>query len=649
MPELLRLEAPIELQAAADDRTKPAKISILAYGGAVMRVPAWGNVAIDLAGLEIPGSVPLLSDHEANLDSIIGAGVPSVEHGQLFVAGTLAESDTSRKVIALFKSGVPFGASVGVEPTQTETIRAGSEVSINSRTIKADGRPFQLVKRGRLREVSVVGIGADPTSAVSIAAKAASQSKGNTMPDTDNYVVTGDDKTRLEANFHSATPDPDLEQRRLRIIDCWTPRNINAKTHPELAESARLLRARAVNGECSLDELRHEAEALLNASRPTSPAIHGSNHDRQPDILAAAFCQSAGLPGIEKHFDAPTLDAAHTTFRGGAGLGEVLLLCAQEGGYSGRPVVRAGNLREILQAAFSTHTLTTVLSTTGNKFLLDGFNSVEQVWKSISRSKAVKDFKETTSYRLTGDLVFEELPPAGEIKHGTVGQESYTNQARTYAKMLELTRQDIINDDLGAFDDLRNRLGRGAALKLNAVFWAALLDNASFFTEARGNLQTGASTALAEDGTALAAAEKLFLDLSDDDGHPLGIEPSLLLVPTALSVTGRKLYASAEMRDTTSSTTFQTTNLFYNRFKPLTSAYLGANNTNGSDTAWWLLADAANLATMEVCFLDGVESPTIESADADFNTLGIQTRGYFDFGCAKSEWRAGVMSDGTDG
>jgi hypothetical protein len=50
--------------------------------------------------------------------------------------------------------------------------------------------------------------------------------------------------------------------------------------------------------------------------------------------------------------------------------------------------------------------------------------------------------------------------------------------------------------------------------------------------------------------------------------------------------------------------------------------------------AWYLLADPADLPVIEVAFLNGQESPTIETAEADFNVLGVQMRGYHDFGCA---------------
>ena len=53
------------------------------------------------------------------------------------------------------------------------------------------------------------------------------------------------------------------------------------------------------------------------------------------------------------------------------------------------------------------------------------------------------------------------------------------------------------------------------------------------------------------------------------------------------------------------------------------------------------------LKPVVVSFLNGQRSPTVESADADFNTLGIQLRGYHDFGCSQSEYLAGIKSKGA--
>jgi len=68
------------------------------------------------------------------------------------------------------------------------------------------------------------------------------------------------------------------------------------------------------------------------------------------------------------------------------------------------------------------------------------------------------------------------------------------------------------------------------------------------------------------------------------------------------------------------------------------SSYLSnPKYTGASSLAWYILADPADMPVIEVAFLNGQQQPTVESADADFNNLGIQMRGYHDFGVAKQE------------
>jgi hypothetical protein len=94
----------------------------------------------------------------------------------------------------------------------------------------------------------------------------------------------------------------------------------------------------------------------------------------------------------------------------------------------------------------------------------------------------VSDFKTVTSYRLIGKDQYELVAPGGEIKHGTLGNETYSNRADTYGLMLSIDRRDIINDDLGAITTVPQKLGRGSGLKINDVFWTTFLNNAAFFT-----------------------------------------------------------------------------------------------------------------------------------------------------------------------
>ena len=80
------------------------------------------------------------------------------------------------------------------------------------------------------------------------------------------------------------------------------------------------------------------------------------------------------------------------------------------------------------------------------------------------------------------------------------------------------------------------------------------------------------------------------------------------------------------------------------------SRYLGNSKYTGySAKAWYLLADPNDLAVIEVAFLDGVDTPTVQTAGPDwnFNRLGISMRVIFDFGVNQQNFRAGVKSNGA--
>lgn len=408
------------------------------------------------------------------------------------------------------------------------------------------------------------------------------------------------------------------------------------------------------------DATKAELE-VLRASRPQAATMQAApmgfaisgpgavNHD----VLEAACLLSAGLTKPEEHCDQQHLDAAAKRFRHGIGLQELLLEAALANGYHGHSfrsdphtIMRlAFPSREQVQAGWSTIDIGGILSNVANKFLLEGFFSVERVWRNICAVRNVSDFKTVTSYRLIGTDQYEQVSPGGELKHGTLGNETYTNKADTYGLMLSIDRRDVINDDLGAITTVPRKLGRGSGLKINDVFWTIFLNNAAFFAVGNKNYLAGATTALGID--ALSGAEQTFLDQVDSDGKPIGVMPAVMLVPTALSALGTQLFKSVEIRDTTANAKTPIANPHQGKFRVEVSRYLGnAKYTGNSQKAWYLLSDPNDLPVIEVAFLNGNESPTIESAEADFNVLGVQMRGYHDFGVALQDPRGGVKSKG---
>jgi phage major head subunit gpT-like protein len=292
--------------------------------------------------------------------------------------------------------------------------------------------------------------------------------------------------------------------------------------------------------------------------------------------------------------------------------------------------------------AFSSLTLPGIFSNIAHKSLLEGFLSVDTEWKKIVKFGSVNNFHTYHRYRMTADFKFEKIGADGEMKHGQLGEEHYTQQIETYAKMFSITRKDIINDDLGALSDIPRYIGIGAADTINDLVWQTFLnsktsDGKTLFHADHKNLLP--NTDLDIDG--LTAAELAFSLQERSKGRPLGIRAKYLLVPISLKVAAEVLMKSLTLDGAT--VLSGNVNPHSGKFEIVSSSYLQAASFAGSsDKNWFLLADPNRLPVLEIAFLSGKQNPTIERADADFNTLGIQFAGFHDFGVSPQDYR-GVL------
>jgi phage major head subunit gpT-like protein len=661
-----------ELVAKEGEPAKRPSFSINGYTGSVMNVSGFYNpVVIDLAGLKAArAKLPILLDHDSS--QIVGQGEATIDAAGLRISGTVTGDDgPSAKVVSHAKGGFEWQASIGATITRREFLEAGKKAIVNGREVSG---PLLIAREAVAQEVSFVAIGADGQTSATVAATLA----GETDMNFEQWLAAkGYDPAKIEAGLKVAlqaafdaevkinagtTPVTPVAPTQTSTV---APVVINAAvSQPNVvaemrAEHARLakiealcgashgeIKAKAIDEGWSADAVELE---VLRAGRGNGPAIHVTSTQGGPTVIEAALAMAGNLPNVEKQFDDKTLQAAHTQYKGRIGVQQMLLEAAWQAGHTGRHFDKsAAGMGSILRAAFSTYSLSGILSNTANKFLLAGFMTVEDSWKQIASVRSVSDFKTSTSYRMTGASQFDKVGPGGEIKHGTIDEESYTNKAETYGKMFGIPRQDIINDDLGALTQMPQKIGRGGGLKLNDVFWTEFVaDHATFFNtdNSKGNYQEGSGTVLGIDS--LTAAETIFLDKTDADGKPLGLGAEILLVPNALFTKATTLMAAQEVRDTTASTKYATSNPHAGKFNVVRSSYLGNASYGNSTVGWYLLANPASLSMIEVAFLNGQQNPTVETADADFNTLGIQMRGYFDFGVNKQDYRAAVKSKGS--
>jgi hypothetical protein len=607
MSDTIKLATDVTFLQASDGEAAagPKKFRIVAYTGAPIR-QSWSRepVVIDLAGMTLPSTVPIVMGHDYALGSILGQGRPSVQGGELVVEGEiLADSETARQVLALAERGYQWQASVGADVGRHLKFGEDQSTTANGQTLVG---PVRVVRASTLRETSFVTLGADRSTAISIAAEEAAEETTMAEHANEKPVEEVVQAAATEAPASVAVEEPKVEARNYEL---------------EIA---------------SLNEKVSNMEKLIATrdERPAAPAVHVAKTQDSAAVIEASFALQGGLPNPEKHYDAATLEAADKARRS-TSLGEVLVAAAEANGYTGPRRLTAATLRPIMQAAWATHAISGILSNTANKFLLAGFTSVESAWRSISSVRSVNDFKTLTSYRLNGGFKFDKISNGGELKNAAASEESRTISADTYGIMTSVTRTDLINDDLGALTAVPQRIGRGGALKLNDVFWAEFVDDASFFTNARGNLSAGS---LALSLANLKSLATKYRKLKDPDNNPVAVEPRILLVPVDLELAAAEIMGSSLIQSGATSGQ-PDRNVLAGRYQVVSSSYL----TNTTD--YYLLASPSDLPVMEVAFLNGVQSPIVETAEADFNTLGVQMRGYFDFGCAKAEYLAGVKCD----
>lgn len=660
----------LEANAPADGKPALPRFTMVAYTGGPMRLAGWRHpVIVDLAGLRIPTQHrPIRLGHDAgqgvgHTDSI------RVEGGTLIAAGIVSrDTAAAREVVVSSRNGFPWQASIGASVEEHEFVREGQSVHVNGQVFAG---PVNVVRRASLGEISFVDLGADGnTSAAITAINPTASGASMTVPAAPAAAAapTTPSEPAVQAAAQPAAPAP----APAPAIQAATPApasTIQAQVEDPVlrlraaaaAETERITAVRAAAaGHPAIeakaikegwDAMRTELE-VLRASRPQAPAVHVRDDGLTAAVLEAACVEAGKHDAPEEVCDAKALETAHRRFRGKISLQRLILEAAWANGCTvrtfdddPRAVLRAAWGGGIQAGGLSTIDLPGILSNVANKFLLDGFNSAEGTWRNICRIGSVKDFKQIARYRLVGNMTYERVAPGGELKHGKLGEERFTNQADTYGKLIAIDRRDIINDDLGVITAVPQELGRGASQALNDLFWTAFLDHAAFFSAANKNLLTGVDTALTIDG--LTKAEVLFNQQVDGSGRPLGIAPAILLVPTSLTAIGSALVKATEIRETTANAKYPVFNPHQGKFRVEMSRYLdNPKIAGGSAKAWYLLAEPADLAAIEVVFLNGQEAPVIETADADFSTLGIQLRGYHDFGVAKQDPRAAVKARG---
>jgi ATP-dependent protease ClpP protease subunit len=442
--------------------------------------------------------------------------------------------------------------------------------------------------------------------------------KENPMPQefiSKDSIVAADIAVMQAASEAAADAAVVKERARVSEITAIIPQLL--RIQPSERESLTALANTLIASGASIEAARKQfLEALGNASPGPLAAGQGCN----PTGVSGGMRPMVMGPDETDKFRAAAADALliragllkndPTNGLRGMRLSRMAETCAMRAGLD---VGTFGQNEMAMVKAAITHSTSdfpVILENVLNKTLLDTYAVAADTWNQWCAIGSVADFRPYKRLRLGSFGNLETLNEAGEYKHKAIPDATAeTVSIGTKANTITLTRQAIINDDLGAFVRLGQMLARAAARSIEADAYALLAsnptldsDSTALFHANHGNYHTSGSAA-AITMTSLDAARTAIKLQKDRSGNDyIGIqEPFILLCPVAKAGAARTANESEFDPDTANK--LQRTNITRGIFSAIVDTpYL-------SGTGWYLLANPAQFPTFEVLFLNGQQTP----------------------------------------
>lgn len=273
-----------------------------------------------------------------------------------------------------------------------------------------------------------------------------------------------------------------------------------------------------------------------------------------------------------------------------------------------------------------------ILANVANKTLRRAYESTPRTFTAWARQRTIVDFKQVSVTQLAGAPNLVQVPESGEFTYGTIGEGREVYALLTYGRIVGITRQVLINDDLDAFTRVPAAYGAAAADLESDIVYSILTgnpvmgDGQLLFHSSHANLGTAAAVTEAS----LSEAYRLFGNQRGLEGRQISVLPRFIITPPgARSVEARKNVTA------TTPSAVAGVNAFANRLEPVEEPRLIP--AAGADP-WFLAADPARVDTVEFAYLEGQQGVYTETRTG-FEVDGIEIKARHDFAAKAIDWR----------
>lgn len=412
----------------------------------------------------------------------------------------------------------------------------------------------------------------------------------------------------------------------------------------------------------TLDQARttiFEQLAARDASRPTRPHVAVQLGEDARDKW-----QRGALNWILTRTGLVRLVSAHekteaSAYEPGEFRGLTLLDLARESLTRAGVAVRGLSKMELAGLALSHRTAAGYQSTSDfanllenalHKILRASYAITPDTWSRWCGVATVSDFRSHIWHRLGALTVLDDITEHGEFKNKAIpDSEKATYAASTKGNIVAITRQVIVNDDLGAVTRLTESLGRAGKLTIEKAAFALLAQNSGLgptmsdsqplFHANRANVGTGAALTAA----ALDADRVVMASQTEPGGQDYtDLRPAVLLLPVGLGGQARVINGSQYDPDNTASGSKATMkpNIVAGLFRDV------VDTPRITGTRRYLFADPTTAPVFVVSFLDGQQEPVLETQDG-WRIDGVEMKARLDVGVNVVDWRGAVTNAGA--
>jgi len=427
-------------------------------------------------------------------------------------------------------------------------------------------------------------------------------------------------------------------QRRKDIAD------LGAGTFGQREGVAALLKTCQEDLACTVDVARQRLLAhLATDAGPLGGHYVATLEDEREKFLAAASAAIMARAAARDSKGATIRVDESNPYRGRRAV-DLARICAQRAG------VRVDGLDEmrVVGAAFtqSGSDFPILLENTMRKTLQQAYAVQPATWTRFCRVGSVSDFRAHPRYRLGSLSNLEQVAENAEYKNKQIPDGAKASiTAITKGNIISVSRQMIINDDLGAFIDLAGMLGRAAKrtveadvyvlLVLNSGMGPTMSDGKALFHVDHGNVAADGdlSVVVVDSMRSKMALQK---DISGNDY--LDLHPAVIVVPTASGGTARVINDAQYDPDTANK--LQRPNMVRGLFRDI------VDTPRLAGTRAYAFADPNEAPVIEVAFLNGEQEPFLELEEG-FRIDGAQWKVRLDFGVAALDYRGAVTAKGA--